>query len=401
MTTTRRIILVVAVMLACRQADAAAPSCLAASVASGPAAMCALREDGVASCWDDAESYTQIRQRALGQFTQISVGYDRSCGLRRDGTVACWYHYDFIHSESPAPAPEGRFSMLAVEPMCGHYAESLCLGLRDDGTLVQWVADDPAAISSPLAGTFVEWQGPCGLRSDGTVECIDGWTAPDGHFTSLGKGELLSRCGIRDDRAIACWTKNASIESPFPPGEYDDVAMAYQNAGCALEKNGTVICRNGDMDVPFPAGTYRDITTAPLPGSMRICALREDGDLVCLGGSNVQGEFGLPYQAPVIGSFTHVAGGGDANHRAFGCVLDSEGEISCWGNLGQYAPYPPPAGPFDQISLGTYYMCGRRPDHSVECWSSVHTDHSPQGSFRQISVSFFDFACGVRDDGKV
>ncbi len=398
-TNTRVLIFSFAVLLGSGQAEAAPPSCLAASVASGPAAMCALREDGVASCWDDAESYTQIRQRALGQFTQISVGYDRSCGLRRDGTVACWYRYDFIHSESQAPAPEGRFSMLAVEPMCGHYAESLCLGLREDGTLVQWVADDPADVSSPIAGTFVDWQGPCGLRSDGTVECIDGWTAPDGHFTSLGKGELLSRCGIRDDGAIACWTRDESIESPFPAGEYADVALAYRDIGCALDVNGAVTCRDGEADVPFPAGTYRDITT---PGPRRICAVREGGDLVCIGGSNTQGTYGVPYQAPVIGSFTHVAVGGDANHRAFNCGLDAAGEISCWGNLGQYAPSPPSAGPFDQIAMGAYHMCGRRPDHTVECWSHyLGEDYSPEGTFRQISASFLNFTCGIHDDGTV
>ncbi len=401
----RIFLLALVVLLASRPADAAPPSCRAASVASGHAAMCALRDDGVASCWDDAEFATPIRQRALGQFTQVSVGYDRSCGIRRDGTVACWFGYDNYDWKVSAPAPEGRFSLLALEPSCGTYSGSLCLGLREDGTLVEWVADDPASVSSPLAGTFVDWQGPCGLRVDGTVECIDGWTAPDGHFRALGKGERESRCGIRDDGTLACWTKEESIATPlhFPAGEYDAIAMSSLDVGCALDAHGAVVCREGETEIPFPAGTYRDITTAPYypVAPMRICAVSEDGDLVCLGGSNGQSYYASLYQAPVIGSFTHVVGGGDAPRRSFGCALDPAGEISCWGNMGQYAPFPPPAGPFDQISLGTYSMCGRRPDHGVECWSSVHADHSPEGTFQQISVSFFDFACGVHDDGTV
>lgn len=404
MTTTRGFLLALVVLSGISHASAAPPSCRAMSVSSGNAAMCALREDGVASCWDDAEFATPIRQRALGRFRQVSVGYDRSCGIRRDGTVACWLGYDNYNWETQAPAPEGRFSLLALEPSCGSYADSLCLGLREDGTLVEWVADDPASVSSPLAGTFVDWQGPCGLRADGTVECIDGWTAPEGHFTALGKGEHSSRCGIRDDATIACWTKDESIATSleFPPGEYAAVAIVSPDAGCALDVDGAVVCRDGETDVPFPAGTYRDITTAPrgqAPPSMRICAVSEDGELVCTGGSNAQGYFGSPWQAPITGSFTHVAGGGDAPRRAFSCALDTAGELSCWGNMGQYAPVPPSAGPFDQISLGTYHMCGRRPDHTVECWSSVSGDHSPEGAFRQISTSFFEFTCGIHDDG--
>lgn len=405
MTNARGFLLALAVLFGSGQAAVAAPSCRAASVASGPAAMCAVREDGVVSCWDDVETFGPIRQRALGQFRQVSVGYDRSCGIRRDGTVACWFGYDsHDRPDVTAPAPEGKFSLLALEPSCGYYAGSLCLGLREDGTLVEWDADDPSLVWSPLAGTFVDWQGPCGLRADGTVECIDGWSAPEGHFVSLGKGDLSMRCAIRDDATIACWKKDGSIATSlqFPPGEYIDVAIESKNRGCALDVDGAVVCRNEEMDIPFPAGTYRDITTAPLPGSMRTCAVGDDGDLVCIGGSNAQGYLPTRPQAPMTGSFVHVAGGGDAIPRAFSCALDSAGEISCWGNLSQYAPYPPPAGPFDQITLGAYHMCGRRPDHTVECWifgSGPH--HSPEGTFRQISASFFYFTCGVRDDGTV
>jgi hypothetical protein len=370
--------------------------------------MCAVRVDGVASCWDDAQTTTPIRQRALGTFKQVSVGSDRSCGIRRDGTVACWFGYGNDEWDVTAPAPQGKFSLLALEPSCGAYAGSLCLGLREDGTLVEWSADNPTSVSIPLAGTFVDWQGPCGLRADGTVECIDGWTAPDGRFRSLGMGEQLSRCGIRDDATIACWTKAESITTfpHFPAGEYDRVALASLGVGCALDVHGAVVCRDHDEDIPFPAGTYREITAAQrglYPSYMRVCAVSDNGDLVCVGGSNAQSDVASPFQAPMTGSFTHVAGGGDTAHRAFGCALDTAGEVSCWGNEAPYSPYPPPAGPFDQITMGTYHMCGRRPDHTVKCWSSssAYAAHSPEGEFRQISASFLDFTCGVHDDGTV
>src|SRR4051794_19825676 len=105
----RAFLLALAVILTTGREAAAAPSCLAASVASGTAAMCAVRDDGIASCWDDAEVATPIRQRALGQFKQVSVGARRSCGIRRDGTVACWWNSPG-NWDVTAPAPEGKFS---------------------------------------------------------------------------------------------------------------------------------------------------------------------------------------------------------------------------------------------------------------------------------------------------
>ena len=61
----------------------------------------------------------------------------------------------------------------------------------------------------------------------------------------------------------------------------------------------------------------------------------------------------------------------DVNY-AFGCAIDVDGALHCWGAnpSGQASP---PSGSYNQVSTGDYHACALGTDKSVRCWGN--NDH--------------------------
>jgi len=68
-----------------------------------------------------------------------------------------------------------------------------------------------------------------------------------------------------------------------------------------------------------------------------------------------------------------MAGVGDG----FGCLLDSEGTVSCFGNntLGQCNV--PPGVVFSSVSCGAAHACGVTTGKRVLCWGSNDRGQAP------------------------
>ncbi|WP_460713456.1 hypothetical protein [Lysobacter terrae] len=88
------------------------------------------------------------------------------------------------------------------------------------------------------------------------------------------------------------------------------------------------------------------------------------------------------------------------------CLLRQDGSVSCWGYNGN-GQADPPAGPFEQISMGTWSGCGLRLSGQVECWGGQNTSYPtnawldiPAGTYTQVDAGS-NFHCAIRDDQKI
>ncbi len=105
---------------------------------------------------------------------------------------------------------------------------------------------------------------------------------------------------------------------------------------------------------------------------------------------------------PSIFSWLQIGAEDYTNGSAFtSCSLRIDGAILCWGDnsAGQRTP---PAGPYTQFDLGSWFGCGLRADGTVTCWGKNDSGEStpPSGAF--VGVTTGDaHACGTRAAGSV
>jgi len=69
----------------------------------------------------------------------------------------------------------------------------------------------------------------------------------------------------------------------------------------------------------------------------------------------------------------------------FGCALDHQEEIACWGldPLGN-GILSPPTGPFTQITSGRWHACALATDQTITCWGE--NSDAPIGMFTQVAA---------------
>jgi hypothetical protein len=246
----------------------------------------------------------------------------------------------------PRPAPVPEAPAAAVPPSREQYVSDIVLP----------------------SGPFRDYhpgQTSCGLRPGGQLACFrpDGggvpFHVPTGTFTRLS-WSYRSGCALREDGTAACFGE-ALLSGPFaslPPGTYRDV-VTTGHVACGITTAGRPVCA-GSPDFELvgarpPDGEFTTIACT----SQRCCALREDGTLACFG------EAGPP---PPAGEFTAVGLGG-----TLGCALDRAGEARCWGHPDEL-PGRIPAGPFVQLSVDMWMVCGVRKDESAVCFGRhAHT----------------------------
>ena len=261
------------------------------AVSAGAWHTCGLRIDDTISCWGRQE--WELTDAPDGAFTAVSAGYKHSCALRTDGTIECWGDTSF----------------------------------RDWRTeqTVQW---------DPPAGTFSALSGDCGVRTDGSWECLpnrygvgydgrDRWCGRnlDGSWEcweESTENQLITPpvmgneiCGLRAGGRLACLADDDGWQGP-PKGSYSAVA-----GSCALSVDGTVICWYGGA----PAGTFSAITSNEFRPESYWCGLRADGTIECWG-ANDSGQTDAPH-----GAFTAVSTG-----DRHACALRTDGAIICWGD---------------------------------------------------------------------
>jgi alpha-tubulin suppressor-like RCC1 family protein len=179
-------------------------------------------------------------------------------------------------------------------------------------------------------------------------------------------------CGVRATGRAECWGENHL----YLPDTYTQV-VSGQDHVCALKQDGILVCYGDDdhgQGTP-PAGTFTQVSAAVNHN----CAVKTDQTLECWG-SDLYGQ-----ASPPAGTFIQV----DATAYD-SCAVTTAGEVECWGNHGASLL---PQGPYTQVAASLSYECAIREDGSVECTGYT----PPAGSFLQIDGSHNTF-CGIKDD---
>jgi alpha-tubulin suppressor-like RCC1 family protein len=240
-----------------------------ANVSSGFYTTCVRRNDGTAQCWGD-NNWMQIgnvssdggslgktvlpTDALLTDIVELDVGGRFACGFLTDAGVSCWGHNvqgqlgrggpPFNPTVDPRPAPVMALEDASVQHLARSvgYNEGVVLS---DKTIRLWGSGTygvigPVGDASTGTGTPVPFPGltdvtqlafgyaaGCALKSDGTVWCwgttlsgADG-LEPDGGDAGIGTPKLVQIQGVSD--AV-------------------QIAVGWDVFGCALIKNGSVMC---------------------------------------------------------------------------------------------------------------------------------------------------------------
>ena len=102
-------------------------------------------------------------------------------------------------------------------------------------------------------------------------------TTPRTRYTSVDAG-IAHACGLRTDRAIACWGNNEDGQSAAPTGQFTAVEAGWHHS-CGLRSNGTVACwgNNDHGQSTAPSGQFTEISV----GGWHSCGRLADGSVTC------------------------------------------------------------------------------------------------------------------------
>ena len=199
--------------------------------------VCVLKENGNLECQNHGNSSVNehIVYVAQGPFKAISNHRRGACAIRADDKVRCWGIFltrpggKVSTSFKPIAMP-GEYRDVEFKFISGGYS-SAC-GIRKDNNLVHcwtWFGGSdhvvgypgsPMASSTPSAFygeySYIDAASPtCGVRLDGTVDCVGNRGAASanapgeddiGYLSIAGDGV----CGVRRDNSLRCWNRSLS-----------------------------------------------------------------------------------------------------------------------------------------------------------------------------------------------
>ncbi len=304
-------------------------------------------------------------------------------------------------------------------------------GRRADGTVECWGYDSTLETYVPTYARVLDiyWDGTlwCGTTVEGEPIC-SGWDGSygDSHvFESarLAQGAetavgLRHSCGILPDQSIVCIIASRSrmhhgpvLDPDVPDGHFADVAVGIGHS-CALRLDGSPVCWGDDeYGEASPPQDARYSTIAL--GSSHSCGLRADGTPECWGYDG-DGRLTPPTTAHAAVESDDSANGQTvepsplafkdiAAGNSFTCGLTLDGLVACWGDLKAAQPPEAVIGQnFTSITAVGNYVCVERPDGSERCWGSGSFRRSLDIDARFIEVSANEeLTCGRRTDGSV
>lgn len=209
-------------------------------------------------------------------------------------------------------------------------------------------------------------------------------------------------CAIGVSGSLECWGSDEQATGQIQPpvGAYRQVRAGDQ-AACAIREGDFIDCW-GDSIVSIGTET---LDAAVL--SQQECLLRSDRSILCLGAAENLAVAG----GEQVGPFTRVAAGG-----GFGCGLQEDGALHCWGNDSHGIVSDLPADEFSDLAAGLYHACAiRKGDRSIACWGAGDADDPngndpeliafgqalpPTGRFVAVAAGW-GHSCGIHEDGSV
>lgn len=372
--------------------------------ASGGGLMCGVRIDEGGECWPSLDERHFEEGLRLLDVGGGSRG-DQVCGLRSDGGVECLEDGD----ETPLSAVEtlqgGPFMDVAVSKTYG-----VC-GLLAAGEVRCWAGAGGVELIAP-EGEFAELDGgyshKCGIRPDASVACWPLIRMPEGDEIQEG-----APCGLRSDGLVECIVNRSIVkywDASAPPGRFRMVSAGW-NHSCGVRVGGSVECWGSDDfgESSPPEGEFVEVSA----GNALSCGVRVGGEVECWGSGKGHAKIVLPE-----GELVSVSAGW-GGHRIFldydgyydsetdwgySCGLRPGGEAVCWGDNPDRSGdggelLVPPVGAFLDVEMGERHACGLRPEGSLECWGEGVLSSVEGEGFSSIDVGG-DIVCGLRSRGE-
>ena len=186
------------------------------------------------ACLSIANRATEI---TTGPFTQLAVGIDHICALRQDGSASCQGNNQLWQSSPPST----KFAQIAAgwHHSCGITRANLieCWGSGQAGS----PGERLAAPDGEFAALAIGWRNSCALRPSGRAVC---WRTPD-HLPPT------------DDRL-----PRGGVSLAFGGAQFDEPVdiFPWQNGGLAIvHRKGIITIHHDDPHAP-PSQTILDIS---------------------------------------------------------------------------------------------------------------------------------------------
>ena len=154
-----------------------------------------------------------------------------------------------------------------------------------------------------------------------------------GRYTAIDARGERQVCGLRETSEVVCWYDYYS-EPQTRSGRYTALSVGRGDV-CALTEDGEVVCLGRE---DFPPGRY----TALAVGWQHACALNEAGEAVCWAWASRRSKDEEPYKNPFHdaliqrppGPFIAISA---SEFRS--CAVTEVGEVVCWGDV-EYEQMP-------------------------------------------------------------
>lgn len=267
--------------------------------------------------------------------------------------------------------------------------QQLCVGIRTDGTLIQWGGTQSAFNSELPIGTTraiavaVGYYHALYQKPDGT---LGAWgqnfygqaTVP----ATLGKvisfdGGASHSVAVKENGTVVAWGVTAT-QTSVPAGLSGVVQVAAgQSHNVALKSDGTVVCwgnnTNGQIDVPSGLSDVIQVDAAENTSA----ALKSDGTVV-VWGNTTNGHNNIP--AGLSGVVKIAIGPRNV------VALKSDGKIEVWGS-NTYQANNVPAGLSNvaDIEVGAYSTQALKADGTQVAWGNF--DYYPPNFDPLIDIS--------------
>lgn len=410
----------------------------AVAVQTGPHHTCALTKAGDVFCWGSSyygrlgpanKDEKPAKVPGLGSVQELSVHDDLTCVLSADKKVRC---FGQTWSEEGKQRKEGDVVTLAAPPAMSVGAGSfLACALLEDGmravcagSIDSFTGKDtsgPETVKLPEKATRIVGGGPdlCFLGESGKL-----WCSGESQSILARTGELkpgawaayptpVAAAAMHYHDVLAIGKDGGLLfaggydRGPKPMKDVQKTAVgvvglkdvlelaAGDEHTCARLANGTVSCWGGsweDSALPRAIPGLKEVVAIDA-GGKATCARVKTGKITCFSTKHVANrptEFlEAPAKQPDVAD---VAVG-----AAHACLLDAQGNVSCWGaaydqalNFKPKEEYPKPVkdpvaiaglSGVTQLDAGANATCALTKTGAVRCWGRNEAGVLGQGTF--------------------